>query len=553
MTARRRTRISAVCLLLLLVPTACSSGGGEAGEGPQPVGEILELKGDVVSIGDEAVEQTGQKLFRGSVLSSDAEGGAIFEIDGRIRSCDFDEGVRLEIMPSSGVLVHVAEGETLCMTPPGKPSAEPVRFTAGDKEEVTVSFLDPIFSVASAADRVTTWVKFGFTEVSKDGGKGVLLGPDSQITVQGDHEVSRPSPFEDEGLQVSARQALNRMTSELPEPDYSMPPAQGSDAVQRIAASRQLRVGIDGTRSRPTEAFVTSFTGFLAERWGLALRTSFLQPQAAAAALSEGELDVFISPGSVTNGRFLPLFGAEDETEWVMWVAEDQPLEDALGKFLLNALNYGDYGRLYLAAFGRVPTYEAVRQLVYPTAGGEEGTAGRWQQESERPRPLPIGSRAGRPADATPTPAAPDGRPADSEVRVTDVTLSAEPARFVGNCPVTIQFRGRIVAEGGRGDVQYRYRDEAGETTGIQKLTFDGPGAKELSFSRSIASDGEGAQTLEVLAPTSATSNTAGYDVTCETTPPPSDPIAELLGSVQDTVSDVAASLSEVLSNLLGR
>ncbi|MGH2733897.1 MAG: hypothetical protein ACRDJG_13355 [Actinomycetota bacterium] len=191
------------------------------------------------------------------------------------------------------------------------------------------------------------------------------------------------------------------MESAMPAPDFGFPRPEGSAVLTRIQRQRVLRVGIEQGASPKTLAFVESFFRFVEQQWKVPVRTSSLPPSRAAGVLASDEADVIVSAGQISGARSIPFFGDEQERAWSLSVeGKDRRFEAALRAFLLPALETGAYGSRYLAVFGSVPTYEAVRPLVFPAAS--PGSSPR-RAASPEPRPTPS-QRAGPAPEPTKTP-----------------------------------------------------------------------------------------------------------------------------------------------------
>ena len=131
-----------------------------------------------------------------------------------------------------------------------------------------------------------------------------------------------------------------------------------------------------------------------------------------------------------------------------------------------------------------------------------------------------------------------------STIRITQPVLAAEPSSYSGRCPVNIKFTGSIIVVGTGGRVKYQFVRSSREVTPVQELTFDSPGAKEVSDTWRVPGSGTvyGWETLKILEPQPAESNKAEFRLQCSqpaATPTPEDETppdsaAYLVGRVRD-------------------
>ncbi len=97
-------------------------------------------------------------------------------------------------------------------------------------------------------------------------------------------------------------------------------------------------------------------------------------------------------------------------------------------------------------------------------------------------------------------------------------TLSASPANYSGQCPGKITFSGQITAQQ-PGKVQYKFIRSDGAFAPIKTLNFDHPGSKAVSTTWTLGGDQlpqyDGWQAIEIVYPTSLTSNHAAFHLRC--------------------------------------
>jgi hypothetical protein len=117
-------------------------------------------------------------------------------------------------------------------------------------------------------------------------------------------------------------------------------------------------------------------------------------------------------------------------------------------------------------------------------------------------------------ASPAPVPEAPRG------FRIAEVFLRADPFDYVGACPVTITFSGRISAAGGAGTVTYKWLRNDGASAPVETISFSGPGSKDISTSWYLGGPGlpnyDGWQALQILDPQERTSERATFRVRCQ-------------------------------------
>lgn len=531
-------RALAVALCSAMLVAGCRAGG-EPQNGASPegvIGRITQLRANRVSVSGEPVQGPGHPLIRGSLITSTAGGAALFEVTERLQPCAFRGTVNVEVLPAARIVLRLAGGGVTCMTPAsGKTELERLTIAAGAASDVAVGFVDPVFHVSSNASGVEIWVEHGFTEVSRRGSdRGRLVGPGSALSVQPQGALPEAVPFDPADLPAPRREMLQQMLDALPEPDYSVPSTGNSQILSTVLSSGTLSVGLDEAASTEVERFVSSLTGFLGEQWELDIETTRLAHADAPSALSSGDLELFFSTEVVEGADFLPLFGDESETSWLLWSRPDEDFQSALVDFVRTALDYGHYADRYLEVFGRVPTYEAVRSLVYPSTV-EDLAQPRWRPAAQRsPGAAP-----------TPSPSPTGTAGPQSTFAVSSVSLAVDNVSYTGTCPVTRSFIGRISSEGGAGDVVFQFSNESGERSSRARLSLREGETRSVTFTRSVGSSTSGSQTLEIIEPNRVLSNPAKFEVTCVGVP------AGGPGGLEKVLDDTVETLQDLLDDLL--
>jgi hypothetical protein len=103
--------------------------------------------------------------------------------------------------------------------------------------------------------------------------------------------------------------------------------------------------------------------------------------------------------------------------------------------------------------------------------------------------------------------------------RIVETFLRADPFDYVGACPVTITFSGRISVAGGGGTVSYKWIRNDGASAPIETLTFSEPGSQDINTTWYIGDAGmnySGWQALEILDPQALTSDRAEFKIQCQ-------------------------------------
>lgn len=105
-------------------------------------------------------------------------------------------------------------------------------------------------------------------------------------------------------------------------------------------------------------------------------------------------------------------------------------------------------------------------------------------------------------------------------LHVTNLSLKADPARFEGPCPKTVNFVGTI-AVNRAGTVRYTFLRSDGARGPVHEIRFDGPGSKEVSTSWQLGRSYAGWMAIKILAPREMESNRANFELRCTLVVPP--------------------------------
>ena len=98
--------------------------------------------------------------------------------------------------------------------------------------------------------------------------------------------------------------------------------------------------------------------------------------------------------------------------------------------------------------------------------------------------------------------------------RVVSARLNADPEKYSGPCPVTIQFNGEIVTEGGGGEIAYTFLRSDGASGPVMRMDAQGTSKVSTTWTLS-ASPYEGWQAIQVVAPQEVKSNEALFRIEC--------------------------------------
>jgi len=95
---------------------------------------------------------------------------------------------------------------------------------------------------------------------------------------------------------------------------------------------------------------------------------------------------------------------------------------------------------------------------------------------------------------------------------VVGVGAEASPTNYVGPCPATIKFYGKIQADAA-GIVKYVWSRSDGTSGPVQIVTFTGPGVQYVSDFWTVPFSGW--ERIKILSPNELSSNEADFTVTC--------------------------------------
>ncbi len=491
-----------MALTLILAGCGGGDGGGDGGTptpsesgatvrptaGGEPVGRVLSVLESLARVQGERAG-AGDPIFQGSEVATDVRGRATFSVLDILEDCQIQSDTRLTVAPSQRNPLAVQQGSVVCRS---KPGSEEFRIEAGQAE---VGFLDPIFQLEVAPSETDVRVDFGFVQVKRAGRSAArLVGPGSEYTVgRSALRQDRANAFQMDSLGRFDVEALNRMRAALPRDGRGFPAAPNSRTLGQVRSQRVLRLGFDDIASEESEEFVDALAEVISGRWGVPTEAGPLEREEAAQALAGGGLDAYISPEPVAGAAQIPLFGDEDERTWSLWVRTDAGFQAALEGLLKTILDRGDYAQAYARSFGDLPTYEAVRSLVYPNS--QQAGRSQW-------RP---------PDQVVESPSA--------SAEVTRATLAASPAKFSGECPAAVTFAGKLVVER-PGDVEYQYLRHDGTVTELKEVHFGKEGTYELKDRPTLQVDKSVSGWWMLVVPEQdVQSEKAGYTVTCESAP----------------------------------
>jgi hypothetical protein len=102
---------------------------------------------------------------------------------------------------------------------------------------------------------------------------------------------------------------------------------------------------------------------------------------------------------------------------------------------------------------------------------------------------------------------------------IVETSLRADPFNYVGACPVTITFSGRISVVGGSGTISYKFLRNDGASAPIQTLNFVGPGSQDISETWQIGASGmnySGWEAIQIFDPQEMTSDRANFKIQCQ-------------------------------------
>lgn len=350
------------------VNAAQSSPSYAAAAPSRGVGTVKKVVNPAARVND-AEASAGNPIAAAAVMTTNESGVIQFQLhDNKFDRCQLSQRSSVQVTPSDDVIMRLFDGRLLCGTnnKPGKRKIE------GKNSEFRVH--DPVFAIDATKRQVQ--VVRGFVEArsATAGAVGRLVGPRATYTVPEGRGPGPAMTFHAEELQPVERAAADEMVAALPRPDFALPPSQGSRALARMANKEPLRVGVSDSETEANQTFIEKFCGFVAGQWGVSLEVKVQKSIVIGDAVHEkddddlGEdIDLAVSTGSSTGATAIPFFNDGAERPWSLLVDQpDHRFADAITRFLIGALDVGEYGDRYVEAFGRQPTYEAVRPLIFP-------------------------------------------------------------------------------------------------------------------------------------------------------------------------------------------
>ena len=494
--------MSSAAFVLGATLAACGGGGGDGSAGGDPgattvAGNVISVFNRLALVDGERVAG-GDPIRPGAVLSTDLGGAATFSVGRKLDDCQIRPESAAQVLPQPGVLLEYQKGWTLCRSTPG--DFERAELTAKSRR---IAMQDPVWAVGAFPGSVSLRVFRGFVELRAVTGPGRLVGPDSQAIAPDGGEAGPAEHFDRSQLDQLDRQGVERMEASLPAPAFGFPSSAGSPVLTEIRRRGSLRLGIDSSRSAQSATFIAGFFDFLAQHWNVSIEV--VVTRRPATDLAQGRVDVAVVPGPV-GAAGIPFFDDDQQGLWSILVSDEEAaLLAALRTFLLGALDIGEYGRRYRGAFGKVPSYEAVRPLVLPDP------------------PVPVGPTTSTPAGPTSLPST--TQPATTTLASTSTsttsppattTSSAPPAAFsvqIANgsatapspsapCPATVNFVWTIRANG-PGTITYRFTRSDGATSSAPlSMTFDRAGTQTANSSWTLGvTPFAGWVALEILSP----------------------------------------------------
>src|SRR5262249_30268313 len=115
-----------------------------------------------------------------------------------------------------------------------------------------------------------------------------------------------------------------------------------------------------------TSPFVRSYLEFLAKSWGVHLNFESVPSGAALNALANGKIDLVVASTAALGFDNVSFFDDSSKKTWSFFVNPDKGYEEALRRFLVSTVNGGEYASFYRDAFGRPPSYDSLRPVLFP-------------------------------------------------------------------------------------------------------------------------------------------------------------------------------------------
>jgi len=110
---------------------------------------------------------------------------------------------------------------------------------------------------------------------------------------------------------------------------------------------------------------------------------------------------------------------------------------------------------------------------------------------------------------------------ANSNFRIVEVFLRADPFNYEGPCPVKIVFSGRISVAGGSGTVSYKFLRSDGALAPVQSIHFNEPGSKKITNTWTLGAATprfqpySGWQAIQTFDPVESQSQKASFNIHC--------------------------------------
>ena len=336
------------------------------------VGSVKKVVNPAARVNDTEVS-AGDAITAGAVLTTNEFGVIRFALnDKKFDDCQLSRQGSVRVKPSSRVAMALNGGRLLC----GTNNSRSERTLEAPDSVFTMR--DPVFLIDATNGPVTLQVARGFVEARSAvaGAAGRLVGPGAAYTVPREAGAGPVRPFDTRELTEVEQGAASEMLAALPQPSFALPPSKGSPALARFENGEAIRVGIDDEEDDAHKAFMKEFLGFVADEWGVSLQVRARARYSvgiagSAVAQREDELgrdvDLIVSTGQkAEKAKNIPFFDDGGDHVWSLFVDQaDSGFAAAVRDFLVNALDIGEYRNRYVAAFGRQPTYEAVRPLIF--------------------------------------------------------------------------------------------------------------------------------------------------------------------------------------------
>jgi hypothetical protein len=335
----------------------CPVGSGQA----PSVGTGAAQGGDVRING---AKKRRARLSSGNVVCTDSVVFSLNIVVNRQQAaCDIRPRGSLRIHPQPEIVLRFFFGTTTCWTGGHKKNGDPDKTFQGPDKTMIISE-DPIFSVAVAKRQTVIRVIHGSVlVVGKSGtGSAVVLGPLQQSFVARRGDPTPATAF----VPTSQERAYkSKFAAKQKPPDFSKPSSFGSPNLERVFGQGTLNVGFDDNTvvDSGTPTFVQSSFGFLAKSWNLRLN---LTRGATLNELAKGKFDLVVSSSVGFGFDSLQLFEDSNKKIWTILINQDSTYDHALRHFVVSTVDGGQYDSMYRAAFARPPSYEPLREVLFP-------------------------------------------------------------------------------------------------------------------------------------------------------------------------------------------